>query len=114
LSRLLENTILTLDMAKEKITKKDVKKVGELCRLKLTKNEIDNFTRLFSDTLDYMQILEELDTSGIKETYHISELANIFQDIDNCRTLTKDEALKNANEVIEGMFVSEAVLERDD
>lgn len=99
-------------MAKEKISKKDVKKVSQLSKLELTQGEIENFTELFSDTLDYIKVLDELDISNIKETYQVTGLTNVFQGKDNNKTLSKMDALSNASEEIDGLFATKAVLKR--
>ena len=95
-----------------KITKDDVKRIADLCRLELTAEEVGRFAELFTETLKYMDMLNELDTTGVKETYQVAGLANVFQKSDQKTTLSKDAALSNAHEVIDGYFATKAVFER--
>ena len=93
------------------ITKDDVKKIAELSNLNLSEDEVEKFSRLFTDTLEYMDKLNELDTSEVKETYQVTGLTNVFQE-DGSKTLSQNDALSNAQEVEEGYFATEAVFER--
>lgn len=95
----------------EVVTKDDVKKIARLSNLNLTKEEVTKFSRLFTDTLEYMDKLNELDTSEVKETYQVTGLTNVFQD-DGVKTLSQNDALSNAKEEIDGHFATEAVFER--
>ena len=51
-----------------RVTKEDVKRIALLCRLKVTEEEISLFSKLFTETLKYMDMLNELDTTGVAET----------------------------------------------
>ena len=93
------------------ITKDDVRKIAELSNLNLTEDEVNKFARLFTDTLEYMDKLNELDTSEVKETYQVTGLTNVFQE-DGEDSLSQDDALSNAKEEVDGHFATEAVFER--
>ena len=95
-----------------RVTKEDVKRIALLCRLKVTEEEISLFSKLFTETLKYMDMLNELDTTGVAETYQVTGLTNIFQKSDQKTTLSKEEALSNAGEVVDGYFATKAVFER--
>lgn len=95
----------------EVISKDDVRKIAELSNLNLTEEEVDKFSRLFTDTLKYMDKLNELDTSEVKETYQVTGLVNVYQE-DGVKTLSQSDALSNAKEEIDGHFATEAVFER--
>ncbi len=45
-------------MDTNKITKEDVEKIAELSKLKLSKEEVEEFSEMFTDTLEYMNMLE--------------------------------------------------------
>ena len=100
-------------MAENKITKDDVEKVAELSRLKLTNKETEKFAEMFTDTLTYMDSLNELDTDSTKETYQVTGLTNVFQDREaKDNTLDQKEALRNASKTKDNLFVTDAVLKR--
>lgn len=99
-------------MIATKITQEQIKKIAKLCNLNLTDTETEKLSFMFSDTLQYMNVLEELDTLGVDETYQVTGLKNIYLKADNKRTLKKEEALSNAKEVIKGMFATQGVFDR--
>lgn len=95
-----------------KITKNDVKKVGELTNIPLKEAELVEFAEIFSDTLAYIEVLGELDTSKVLETFQVNGLKNVFQDSSLCETLSQEEALKNASIVKNNLFGTSAVFDR--
>lgn len=101
-------------MAETKITTKQVKRIAQLCNLSIDDNELEKFAKMFTETLDYINVLEELDTTSTNETYQVTGLTNVFmQDGENTATLSKDDALKNASKVIDGLFATKAVFDRE-
>lgn len=101
-------------MPKQLITIEEVKKIAALSKLDISGDE-EKFTELFQDTLSYIQVLNELDTSDVEETFQVTGLKNVFMDKNSSSTLTQEEALKNAklkgNEM-NGLFTTKAVFER--
>ncbi|OGW16239.1 MAG: asparaginyl/glutamyl-tRNA amidotransferase subunit C [Nitrospinae bacterium RIFCSPLOWO2_12_FULL_45_22] len=63
-----------------KIDRKEVEHVARLARLELGEEEIEKFTHQLSATLEYMDKLNELDTTGIEPTSHILEFTNVFKE----------------------------------
>jgi aspartyl/glutamyl-tRNA(Asn/Gln) amidotransferase C subunit len=95
------------------LTKEDVVKIATLAKLDISGQE-DLFASLFSQTIDYIKVLEELDTKNIAETYQVTGLVNIFQQGEKNRaTLTKEEVLQNAHEVVNGLIATKGVFDRD-
>lgn len=100
-------------MSKPKVTKEDVKKIAELSNLEISDAEINKFAELYTDTLGYMDELNELDTSETKETYNVTGLTNVFQKEEETKTtLSQAEALRNAPEEKDNLFVTKAVFDR--
>ncbi len=93
------------------ITAEQVKKIATLCKLKLTEEEVKKLSKLLSETLDYINVLDELDVTNTPETFQVTGLTNVFQD-GSSNTLSKKEALSNSKEIIRGMFATEAVFDR--
>ncbi|MFC1700502.1 Asp-tRNA(Asn)/Glu-tRNA(Gln) amidotransferase subunit GatC [Patescibacteria group bacterium] len=99
-------------MGKNIISKEEVKKIADLSNLDVSGEE-EKFSELLSDTISYVEILNELDTSNIKETYQVTGLTNIFQKgSENKTTLTREEALENADMEERGLFVTDPVFDR--
>lgn len=97
----------------DRITIKDTSHVARLGNLDLSDNELEKLTDMFSDTLDYIKVLEELDTSEVSATFQVTGLKNIYQEADlNRELLSQSEALENAPKVKEGKFSTDAVFDR--
>ena len=100
-------------MTKEKISKEQVLHIADLCNLTLTGEEMDKLSEMLTDTIDYIKILDELDTSEIKETYQVAGKTNVFQsENDKNTTLSQSESLLNAKKVIKDMFSTKGVFDR--
>lgn len=91
---------------------KQVEKVGELSKLNLTESEKTKLLELFIETLNYVDVLDELDLKKVVETYQVTGLVNVFLQDGMNVTLTQDEVLLNAKEVVKGLFATTQVLER--
>lgn len=100
-------------MAEKQITKEQVESIAKLVKLKLSDEEISRLSTLLTDTLDYINVLDELDTSGVEETFSVTGLSNVYASDNNVTTLDWSEATSNAKEIIHEKFATEAIFDRD-
>ncbi len=96
---------------KNLIKKTDASHIAELVRLDISGEE-EKFSGILNDTLKYVEVLDELDTKGVGETYQVTGLHNVFQKDGVKETLSQKDALSNAAEEANGLFVAEAVFDR--
>ena len=61
--------------------------------------------------LDYIDKLNELDTSGVEPMSHVFPVKNVFREDVVTNGDTRDEVLKNAPEQREGAFVVPKTIE---
>ncbi len=98
-------------------TEKDVRYVAELAHLELTEEEVRKFLPQLASILQYVQKLNELDTSAIEPmaqvTYPGSQNAAFRADQPR-RNFSQDEALANAPESGAGCFKVPRVIEREE
>ena len=94
-------------------TEKDIEKLSELVKLPITEEEKIKLAGMLSQTTEYMDMLNELDTSNVEPTYQVTGLVNVFQTDDLYNTLTQEEVLQNAKIKKDGMIGTSAVLERE-
>jgi aspartyl-tRNA(Asn)/glutamyl-tRNA(Gln) amidotransferase subunit C len=94
-------------------TETDIEKLSQLVKLPITEEEKSKLAGMFSQTTEYMDMLNELDTSNVDPTYQVTGLVNIFQSQDLSQTLSQDEVLKNALNSKEGMIQTSAVFDRE-
>ena len=82
-----------------------VRQVAKLSRIKLSEDEVQQFTAQLSDILAYVEQLNELNTENVEPTTHPLRMTNIFRDDRVGQSLTKEQALQNAPQR-EGDFFS--------
>ncbi len=88
-----------------------VKKVAGLARLQLTAEEIETFSTQLGGILDYVAMLDELDTSAVEPMVHAIELTNVLRDDVLVPSLPRVEGLKNAPKQDGRYFLVPAILE---
>ena len=82
-------------MAK-KIDQAQVKKVAKLSRLDLTEAEVKEFTGQLSAILEYVEKMNELDTTDVEPLAHCLPISNVFRDDCIKESLGTDKTLANA------------------
>lgn len=70
--------------------------IAMLARLDLTNEEKEIFSKQLSSIIEYIDKLNELDTTNIEPTAHVLPIKNIFRDDKLKLSLPKDKALQNA------------------
>lgn len=93
------------------ISKEDVYHVAKLARLKLNEDEAQKMTKQLSDILSHMDKLAEVDTNGVKPTFTVQDLHNIWRGDVADRSIDRKAILKNAPEKEVGMFKVPSTLE---
>jgi len=88
-----------------KITTSDVEHVAHLARLSFDANEIDAFTRQLNDIIEFVDMLDALDTSGVEPTTRALELLNVFRNDEVKPSLSAEQATANAPAAEDGAFV---------
>ena len=99
------------------LTEKDVRYVADLAHLELTEDEVKKFLPQLDSILQYMEKLNELDTTQIdpmaQVTYRGSHSPSLRTDLPH-KTFTQDEALANAPEQGAGSYKVPRVIEREE
>ena len=81
---------------KKKIDQAQVKKVAKLSRLELTEGEIEEFTGQLSAILEYVEKMNELDTTGVEPLAHCLPIRNVFRKDFVKESLGTEKTLANA------------------
>ena len=100
----------------QNITADDVRKIAKLANLKVSPDEVDKFAGQFSQTVEVVNELNEIDTAGIPETYQVTNLVNITRDdvVDHSRILSQESALSQAKKTHTSFFVVSRVIDSTD
>lgn len=94
-----------------KLTREDVLKLAALSKLRLTDEEIDNLRLDLSAILEYVQVLDSVDTQDLVPTYQVTGLKNVMRE-DKVRDYgyKTEDLLKNAPATQDGQFKVKRVL----
>lgn len=80
----------------KKIDEAQVRKVAKLSRLELTEAEVEEFTGQLSAILDYVEKINELDTTNVEPMAHCLPISNVFRRDCVRESLGTEKALANA------------------
>jgi aspartyl-tRNA(Asn)/glutamyl-tRNA(Gln) amidotransferase subunit C len=78
------------------ISREEVEKVSLLGRLVLSEAELDTMTHQLGDILAYMDLLGEVDTTGVEPMAHAIDVSNAFREDAVRQSLDREDALANA------------------
>ena len=79
-----------------KLTQEELRHVADLARLGLRDDELEALASELSSILEYIDQLEQLDTSAIPPTAQVGELVDVMRDDEVGPSLDVEEALGNA------------------
>lgn len=88
-----------------KISKQEVITIASLARLKLKEEKIEQYQKQFSNILDYMETLNEVNTEDIKPLYSPAEKTNVFREDEVNKEVSKEDILKNAPQTDGDFFI---------
>jgi aspartyl-tRNA(Asn)/glutamyl-tRNA(Gln) amidotransferase subunit C len=82
--------------SKKSVTEADVARMAELSRLSISEEEKSLFARQFADILNYMDILDHVDTEGVEPLYSPALHKMQLRDDTAQSVHTREEMLANA------------------
>ena len=101
-----------------KLTRDQVKHVAKLANLPLTGEEEEKYSEQLSKILEYVDQLDEVDTSSVEPTFNVTGQSNVMREDETVVSLSQEDALSNAPQKKEGppageagMFVTKGVFE---
>lgn len=87
------------------ISDETIEYVGILAKLELSDEEKEQAKKDMANMLDYIDTLNELDTSGVGPMSHVFPVNNVFREDVVTNGDDREEILANAPEAKEGAFV---------
>lgn len=87
------------------ISDETIEYVGILAKLELSDEEKEQAKKDMANMLDYIDTLNELDTSGVEPMSHVFPVNNVFREDVVTNGDDREEILANAPETKEGAFV---------
>ena len=86
------------------ISKEDVKHVAKLAELDFSDGEVEKITPQLDKILGHVANISKVDTATISPTSHTLEIKNVFREDTVRESLSKEDALLNAPEEMNGGF----------
>ena len=86
------------------ISDETIEYVGILAKLELTDAEKEEAKKDMGRMLDYIDMLNELDTSGVEPMSHVFAMNNVFREDVVINGDEREKILKNAPEQKDGSF----------
>lgn len=93
------------------ITENDVRYIAKLAKLTFEDEEIGRFVSELNSILDYINKLNELDTSNVEPTSHFLDISNVTRPDIPEKKISHEEAIRNAPEEGYGHFKVPRIIE---
>jgi len=73
-----------------KLTIDKIGQIAKLARLELSEEEKDKYAEQLSVVLDYIEMLNEVDTEGVEETCQVTGLQDVVREDQECGTTSEE------------------------
>ena len=94
-----------------KISAAEIRRLAALSRLRISNKEIEHYQKDISAILEYVEILKDVDVSGLEPTSQVTGLTNITRDDEPVNYhASADELLKNAPDIVDHQFKVKKIL----
>lgn len=93
------------------LTEEEVRHVAKLAKLSLIPQEVKKFQKQLSEVLEYVAVLNKLDTSKVEPTSQVTGLENILREDKKGSSLSQKEVLSGAKDTHKRMFKIKAIFE---
>jgi len=93
------------------ISQEQIRWIAHLARLELPAAELDILQRDLNAIVEYVNLLQTLNTDGVEPLAHTLDLTNVFRDDQPMPSYRVDEILANAPQRQDGYYAVPAVLD---
>lgn len=98
-------------MKKNSLSVKQVQKIASLANLALTHSEAEKIQKQLLESLDYIEILNSLDTNKIRPTNQVTGKENVTREDVVSPSLTQNKVLDQAGRKQNGYFKIKNIFE---
>ena len=92
------------------INEEEIKKVSELARIKLSKEEAKEFAKDLQEIFENFEKIDEVDTANIEIMLHPIEIKNIFREDEPVESEGEKDLLSNTINKEKGFFKGPKIL----
>ena len=93
------------------VSEKEVQYVANLAMLKLSEEETQNLAQDMNKILEYMELLNEIDTSEVEPLEHVIDMESRLRTDEAKEPISHEDALKNAPDADSDYFRVPRVIE---
>jgi aspartyl-tRNA(Asn)/glutamyl-tRNA(Gln) amidotransferase subunit C len=93
-----------------RITKKQVEHMATLAKIELTEEEKQLFTKQLNEILDFFRKIDEVNTTDIPPTYHVTDLTNVFRDDVTRPSMPLEKVFMNTSKKEKSYFKAPRIL----
>ena len=86
------------------VSKEEILHIAKLADLKIEENEIDEYAKNLEEILDFMKVLDSVNTDNVEESIGTLNNINVFRKDEIKEFEDKEALLKNAPEQENSMF----------
>jgi len=94
-----------------KLTSEEIGKIATLARLELNDKEKEKYAEELSVVLDYIEMLNEVDTDNVEETCQVTGLQNVMREdiVQECNEETRKKIIEQFPDKKDGLLKVKAV-----
>lgn len=86
------------------VSKEEILHIAKLADLKINENEIDEYAKNLEDILEFMKVLDNVNTDNVEETIETLSNVNVFRKDEVKEFEDKQALLQNAPDKENNMF----------
>ena len=94
-----------------KISKEQILHTADLATLTISEEEAEMYSTQLTEIITFTEKIQNINTDGVKPTIYGSNNDNILREDKAERTITQEEALKNAPSKEDGQFKVPSIME---
>jgi aspartyl-tRNA(Asn)/glutamyl-tRNA(Gln) amidotransferase subunit C len=99
-------------MSASKLSISDLEHIAKLARIELTEDEKETFLPQLESVIEYLDILNEVDTDNIQPTYQVNNLSNVLRNDEIKKSLSVKSATSTAAKVKDNYFEVTATIKK--
>jgi aspartyl-tRNA(Asn)/glutamyl-tRNA(Gln) amidotransferase subunit C len=99
-------------MSASKLSISDLEHIAKLARIELTDEEKKIFLPQLESVIEYLDILNEVDTNNIKPTYQVNNLSNVLRTDEIKESLPVELATSTAAKIKDNYFEVTATIKK--
>lgn len=90
-----------------KLSLEEINHVAKLANLPVDPEKIDQLSKQFLVTINFVDQLNEVNTDNVESTAQVTGLTNIWRDdvVESKRILSQEDCLRNATKTYNGYFI---------